>query len=806
MARKQTIAAGAPTTAGTTTRGGMTDKAVKPGKAGESPRKRSATLPAEQLRVIYIHGIGKHPPPAQIKREWDLALFGREMGAQTRMAYWSDVLHPEVLTERTRRLRDRGPKSRGAMAGTLNTSALLAEAGVDPEDEGAMLLAQSLLRTMGVQQSVTTEAGKSSKRLRTKVLPLPAFLRKPIARAFLEALVKDSAAYFFVKKKRDAIRKRLIDVLKTVKHPVTIVAHSQGTVVTLEVLAELGDKLGLDIAHLITIGSPLGIQEVQDFLSCPLAVPHCVRGWHNFADPLDPVALDKGIANDFEREDLISDEVIMNTQVRNLEGFNPHSAAGYLSHPTVRRVVHDATRIDMHARFLVARDVAELLAVEERHPVLIEILVPQYAAIGESDAQMRKVEEAELATGESSLTARIDNAAMKIEEIVRTVATAEGDNPDRELDAARIERLRRFVAARLTPAEIGEITSLHTYLRIYRIWKSAAKRKLLTRSHKVIQADAAKVSYGAYGDGITWAVLDTGIRSDHPHFKTHKTIDAIWDCTQHGPPVRLTKERDKDGHGSHVAGIIAGSDDKGTLTGIAPRARLVIYKVLDDEGGGEDAWIIKALDHITEQNENSSELKIHGVNLSLGGPYDSTVYGCGFSPICAELRRLWRSGVLVVTASGNEGQVEVTTPHGEVELNSPMSIGDPANLEDCITVGSVHADRPHLYGISAFSSRGPTSDGRLKPDVVGPGERISSCNAHYRDTTKEELYCEESGTSMAAPHVSGLLAAFLSARREFRGRPDEVKEILLRTCTDIGRDRYHQGYGVPNLMKMLIET
>ena len=69
------------------------------------------------------------------------------------------------------------------------------------------------------------------------------------------------------------------------------------------------------------------------------------------------------------------------------------------------------------------------------------------------------------------------------------------------------------------------------------------------------------------------------------------------------------------------------------------------------------------------------------------------------------------------------------TPNGAVELNSPMSIGDPANLEDCVAVGSVNADRPHLHGVSAFSSRGPTSDGRVKPDVVAPGERIMSANS-----------------------------------------------------------------------------
>jgi hypothetical protein len=86
--------------------------------------------------------------------------------------------------------------------------------------------------------------------------------------------------------------------------------------------------------------------------------------------------------------------------------------------------------------------------------------------------------------------------------------------------------------------------------------------------------------------------------------------------------------------------------------------------------------------------------------------------------------------------------------------------------------------------------------------VVAPGERICSCNSRFRG--QDDLYYNESGTSMAAPHVSGLLAAFLSVRREFRGRPDEVKQILLQSCTDIGRDRYHQGRGIPNLMQMLL--
>jgi subtilisin family serine protease len=197
------------------------------------------------------------------------------------------------------------------------------------------------------------------------------------------------------------------------------------------------------------------------------------------------------------------------------------------------------------------------------------------------------------------------------------------------------------------------------------------------------------------------------------------------------------------------------------------------------------------------------------VNLSLGGPFDSSVYGCGFSPICKELRDLWQRGVLICVAAGNEGQIEVSTADGAFDLNTSLSIGDPANLEECIAVGSVHTDKPHFYGVSYFSSRGPTADGRRKPDVVAPGERITSCNSDYDPKRKGKsfaAYREDSGTSMACPHVSGLLAAFLSVRREYIDRPDEVKELLTRTCTDIARDRYHQGHGVPNLMRMLLDA
>jgi subtilisin family serine protease len=137
-----------------------------------------------------------------------------------------------------------------------------------------------------------------------------------------------------------------------------------------------------------------------------------------------------------------------------------------------------------------------------------------------------------------------------------------------------------------------------------------------------------------------------------------------------------------------------------------------------------------------------------------------------------------------------------------------LSIGDPANLEEAIAVGSVHKESPHTFGISYFSSRGPTADGRQKPDVVAPGERILSCRHKVKKAaaTVDDLYVEMSGTSMATPHVSGVAAAFLSVRREFVGEPDRVKQILIDNCTDLKRVRTQQGAGLVNLTKMLLNT
>jgi len=162
------------------------------------------------------------------------------------------------------------------------------------------------------------------------------------------------------------------------------------------------------------------------------------------------------------------------------------------------------------------------------------------------------------------------------------------------------------------------------------------------------------------------------------------------------------------------------------------------------------------------------------------------------------------SGLIVVISCGNWGYGRTTLATGEqVAVPVVASITDPANTQGAISVGSVHKSAPHRYGISYFSSKGPTADGRMKPDLVAPGEKVVSCFAHP-DQGYE--YKEASGTSAAAPHVSGAIAAFLSGHQEFRGDPQRVKDIFLKSATDLGRERAYQGAGLIDLLRAMMSV
>jgi hypothetical protein len=194
---------------------------------------------------------------------------------------------------------------------------------------------------------------------------------------------------------------------------------------------------------------------------------------------------------------------------------------------------------------------------------------------------------------------------------------------------------------------------------------------------------------------------------------------------------------------------------------MCPDIKLLDFRVLSKTLEDTEFAIIAALQFIRYLNERSGYIAVHGANLSLSISHDVRNFACGRTPICNECERLVNNGVVVVAAAGNRGYQSFETHEGAFESYAAFSITDPGNADGVITVGATHRFRPHTYGVSFFSSRGPTGDGRLKPDIVAPGERIRSC-------TSGGEWGELDGTSMAAPHVSGAAAMLIAVTRANR--------------------------------------
>lgn len=755
----------------------------------------STGRPPQVGTVIYVHGIGNKPEASVLKCQWDRALFRTEMGDRTRMVYWVDrerYPSPEPATCADSE-QPRPPEPEWPGYGGASVRALTQGDAID--DDGLTAAQRKQLQALAarMQPPATQRAAVNA-----KVLPFKP-VRNVVTRLLTRLFLHDVRDFFYDAERRKRMEDGLRERLAAGGGPFIVVAHSQGSMIAYNVLRQM-KAADADVRLFLTIGSPLGIREVQDVitrLSGKLAVPECVARWVNVAERLDPVALDAALANDYAPssrgvsiEDHGDDRINPDWQT------NPHSSTGYLSIERVRRVVRETAGsgfAQVLARSVIVRDLVRDIEdghAAQRFKTLIQLAAPSEETAGPPLAQRR------------------DTVAARI----RAMAKEEGASDD-EL---RLQLMQRFVSADLTRSQIERLRTEFRSLQIDRIWKNLTKRALILQSTHTVQARPAQLGYGASGARIAWAVLDTGIAASHPHFARHKNVVEQWDCAHRGAPKRyLPGDKgfdtlDRDGHGTHVAGIIAGSYsvDGVSFDGMAPEAKLYGFKVLTDDGTGEDAYIIKALDTIARINEEAGQLKIHGVNLSLGGTFDPSSYGCGHTPMCQELRRLWNQGVLVCIAAGNEGYAVLEGEDGQIASNMDLSIGDPANLEEAIAVGSVHKQNPHTYGVSFFSSRGPTADGRRKPDLVAPGERILSAahDAGKKATRRDELYVEMSGTSQATPHVSGLLAGFLSVRREFIGYPNRVKKILLDHCTDLERDPYIQGHGMPNLVKMLLST
>lgn len=260
-------------------------------------------------------------------------------------------------------------------------------------------------------------------------------------------------------------------------------------------------------------------------------------------------------------------------------------------------------------------------------------------------------------------------------------------------------------------------------------------------------------SLGYDGTGITVAVIDTGIDANHPDLKG-KVIG--WYDAVNG----RTYAYDDQGHGTHVAGIIAGTGaaSNGKYKGVAPGAKLVGVKVLGADGTGSVSDIIAGVDWVV-QNKGKYGIKV--INMSLGGGSNSD----GSDSLSQAVNNAWNAGIVVCVAAGNSGP-------------NTRTIGSPGAASKVITVGAVDDSDT----IASFSSRGPTGDGRLKPEVVAPGVGIIAARASGTSMGSpiNTYYTSADGTSMATPHVAGIAALLLQAHPTWT--PDKVKTALIETA------------------------
>ena len=284
------------------------------------------------------------------------------------------------------------------------------------------------------------------------------------------------------------------------------------------------------------------------------------------------------------------------------------------------------------------------------------------------------------------------------------------------------------------------------------------------------------------GHGVTTAVLDTGI-SPHPDLKGR--IVAFGD-------MLYGKKRmyDDNSHGTHVAGIIAGSGglSSGLYAGIAPASQIVAVKVLDQKGEGKIRFLIEGIKAILR---NRDKWQIRIVNISIG-----TLPHQGDEEEMELMRwvdRLWDEGLVVVAAAGNFGPRS-----GTVTI--------PGISKKVITVGaSDDGNQKDRYGKvgTNYSGRGPTSECVCKPDLVAPGSYTRSCNG-FSQKKNQKAYSVKSGTSMSAPVVSGAVALLLSKYPDMKNV--EVKLRLLMSADDMGKDPNIQGRGLLNIEKLLNPT
>ena len=295
------------------------------------------------------------------------------------------------------------------------------------------------------------------------------------------------------------------------------------------------------------------------------------------------------------------------------------------------------------------------------------------------------------------------------------------------------------------------------------------------------------------GTGVTVAVIDSGI-SDHPDLRDASGNTRV---IYNESFVNGESPADLYGHGTHVAGIIAGNGASsvtmqgGLIRGVAPKVNLVNLKVLNKNGSGADSAVIAAIQRAIDLK---GQYNIKVINLSLGrGVFESYQQ----DPVDQAVESAYQAGITVVVSAGNDGRIDVSGINGYATINSPGN--DPY----VITVGAADTYNTASTGddtVDTYSSRGPSLfDHIVKPDVVAPGNKIISLmdqgstlsgllpnSAVYSSTTAANSYFTLSGTSMAAPVVSGTVALML--QKDHGANPDTIKARLMKKALGLGGD------------------
>lgn len=305
---------------------------------------------------------------------------------------------------------------------------------------------------------------------------------------------------------------------------------------------------------------------------------------------------------------------------------------------------------------------------------------------------------------------------------------------------------------------------------IKRIWQDTKVQALMDIAVPTVGGLIPQEA-GFTGKDMVAAVIDTGI---FPHLDLVYPENRIigWYDLVNGK----NSPYDDNGHGTHIAGIIAGNGirSRGRYRGMAPQAKLVGVKALDSNGSGNTSDVIAAIEWCIA---NRAKYDIKAINLSLGSTAQDS---CRNDPLCRAATAAWRNGIVVCVAAGNDGPEPgtITTPGINASVITVGNLDDQATIE---------WDDDQL---NPSSSRGPTIDNISKPDILAPGTAINSLRV-------PRGYRAFSGTSMATGIATGAILQILQKNPDLK--PDEVKSVLLNNTRLLELDSNQQGAGVISL-------